>query len=234
MLFLQYLFFYLFTCNLLKTSTNRKNLLKWLILVVVFVVSFTLSSNIYIKQSTKSAIYNSTKNIPNNNVGLILGTSRYTYRGTTNLFFKYRIQAAVELYTTGKIKHIIVSGDNSVSSYNEPREMRKALISAGVNANSITLDYAGFRTLDSVVRCKKVFSQNKFTIISQQFHIERAIFIAKKYDIDAIGYAAKTPSEEYSTKTLIREYFAKTKAVLDLYVLHTKPKFLGKKETITL
>lgn len=208
---------------------------KWTIGSGLFLIAFIVFSNVIIIQSAKKSVYNTISETPTgNNVALILGTSRYTARGYTNLFFKYRIDAAVKLYNSGKIKHIIVSGDNSVKSYNEPKEMLKALMKRGIPESAITLDYAGFRTLDSVVRCKKVFGQNKFIIISQRFHVERALFIANKYDIEAIGFSAQDPPEKYSTKTRIREYFAKTLAVIDLYIIHKKPKFLGNKEIITI
>ena len=218
---------------LLKTKRLLFN--KWTIGSGVLLICFIVFSNLWIIQSTKKSIYNSISATPNGNkVALILGTSRYVKGGHTNLFFKYRIDAAVQLYNFGRIKHILVSGDNRKKSYNEPKEMLKALMKRGIPESAITLDYAGFRTLDSVVRCKKVFGQNKFIIISQRFHIERALFIASRYDIDAVGFAAQDPPKKYSTKTKVREYFAKTKAVIDLYILHTKPKFLGKKEIINI
>jgi len=195
---------------------------------------FVVFSNVIIVNSTKDSIYSNISSTPGKSVALILGTSKYTSRGNTNLFFKYRIVAAADLYHLGKVKHIIVSGDNRVKNYNEPKQMRNALIALGVPKSAITLDYAGFRTLDSVVRCKEVFGQSKFIIVSQRFHVERALFIANKYDIDAIGYAAQDPPQKYSVKTRIREYFAKTKAVIDLYIINKKPKFLGKKEIIKI
>ncbi len=208
---------------------------KWTIGSFVLLVVFIFFSNWIIISSAKKTIYSTVSETPEGNkVALLLGTSRYTVRGTTNLYFKYRINAASELYHSGKIKHIIVSGDNSLKEYNEPKQMQQALIQKGVPKSAITLDYAGFRTLDSVVRGKKVFDQNKFIIISQRFHVERALFIAYKYDIDAIGFAAQDPPEKYSLKTKIREVFAKTKAVIDLYIINKKPKFLGKKEIINI
>lgn len=219
--------------NFLK-SIKKIVLNKWSIISFLLIISFVISSNIIISKSTQSLIYSDIENVPNTNVALILGTSRYTTQGYTNLYFKYRIQAVVKLYKSQKIKHIVVSGDNSITSYNEPREMRKALMKEGIPFEAITLDFAGFRTLDSVVRCKEVFGQDNFIIISQRFHIERALFIAKKFGIHAIGFAAQNPPEKYSFKTNIREYFARTMAIIDLYVLHTQPKFLGKKEIIQL
>ena len=199
------------------------------------VIVFIIISNIIIIKSTQQDIYTTISETPSGKrVALILGTSKYTIQGTSNLFFKYRIASAADLYDLGKVDHIIVSGDNSLKEYNEPRQMLQALIKLGVPQKAITLDYAGFRTLDSVVRCKKVFGQNKIIIISQRFHVERALFIAKKYDIEAIGYAALNPPEKYALKTHIREYFAKTKAVIDLYIIHKEPKFLGKKVKINI
>ncbi|MGB0887753.1 MAG: SanA/YdcF family protein [Vicingaceae bacterium] len=208
---------------------------KWTIGSFILLIGFVLVSNWIIISSAKKSIYNSVTETPNGNkVALLLGTSRYTTRGTTNLYFKYRINAAVELYRNKKIKHIIVSGDNRVKNYNEPKQMQNALMEKGIPESAITLDYAGFRTLDSVVRCKKVFGQTKFIIISQKFHVERALFIAHKYDIDAIGFSAQDPPNKYAVKTKIREIFAKTKAVIDLYIINKKPKFLGKKEVVKI
>ncbi|MCB0402603.1 MAG: YdcF family protein [Flavobacteriales bacterium] len=205
---------------------------KWTIILSSVLILFVVLSNVLIIQTTSDKIYEEVDQTPEKKIALILGTSRYTTWGGTNLYFKYRIRAAVDLYKNGKVKHILVSGDNSVSNYNEPREMRRALIAAGIPEHAVTLDYAGFRTLDSVVRCKEVFGQEDVIIISQRFHLERALFIAADYDMDAIGFAAQDPPENYSFKTQFREYFAKTKAVIDLYVIHKEPKFLGKKEVI--
>lgn len=214
-------------------TIKRIILNKWSIGISLFLILFVLASNIIISNYAEK-VFTDAAETPETDVALLLGTSRYTVRGNTNLYFKYRIQAVVALYNSKKIKHIIVSGDNSITSYNEPREMRKALIAQGIPEEAITLDFAGFRTLDSVVRCKEVFGQNNFIIVSQQFHIERALFIADKFDIDAIGFAAKNPPEKYSLKTNIREYFARTKAIIDIYILKTQPKFLGEKEIINL
>jgi SanA protein len=219
-----------FINKIFKTLFN-----KWTVGSFLLLIGFILMSNFVIIQSAKQSVYDSVSETPSGNkVALLLGTSRYTVRGTTNLYFKYRINAAVDLYRSGKIKHIIVSGDNRKENYNEPKQMQSALMSRGIPESAITLDYAGFRTLDSVVRCKKVFGQTKFIIISQKFHVERALFIAKKYDIDAIGFGAQDPPQKYSTKTKIREIFAKTKAVIDLYLINKKPKFLGKKEIVNI
>ncbi len=167
--------------------------------------------------------------IPFNRVGLLLGSNKYGNYGGENLFFTYRINAAVELFNGGKIKHIIVSGDNHREGYDEATDMHDALVALGVPDSCITLDYAGFRTFDSVVRAKKVFGQDSITVISQKFHNERAVYIADHFGIHAIGFNAMEVPSKYDRRTKLREYLAKAKAILDLYVLGSEPKFLGEK-----
>ena len=172
-------------------------------------------------------LYNQANALPPNKVGLVLGTVKALPDGRANLYFLYRIRAAVELYNSGKIDHILVSGDNHRKGYDEPSDMRDALIVKGIPEQRIHLDYAGFRTLDSVVRSKEVFGQENITIISQPFHNQRAVFIAQEYGINAVAYNATDVSGRGGFKTTVREWFAKVKAVLDIYLLRTTPKFLG-------
>lgn len=160
-----------------------------------------------------------------------MGTSRRVSSGHSNYYFTYRINAAVELFKSGKIDYILVSGDNGTKEYNEPRDMYEALIEAGIPSERIVLDYAGFRTLDSIVRCKEVFGQESFTIISQEFHNERAVFLAHAHGINAVGYNARDVSRGYSIKTRVREVFARTKVFIDLFI-QKQPKFLGEKVPI--
>jgi SanA protein len=141
---------------------------------------------------------------------------------------------AAALYRLGKIDHFILSGDNSTRYYNEPIEMRKALIKEGVPATAITLDYAGLRTLDSVVRSKAIFGQDRITIITQSFHSYRALFISNYYNIDAVAMVAEDPDLDHTLRVHIREYLARTKAVLDLYIFKTAPRYLGEKEKINV
>lgn len=204
-----------------------------LVLTVVTLVLF-VSFNIWIVRSTRDQVFSDVALLPDHRVALVLGTSHRTVHGKPNPFFEMRIEMAASLYKKGKIDHFILSGDNSTRYYNEPVEMRKALIKKGVPASAITLDYAGLRTLDSVVRCKEIFGQRKITIITQPFHSYRALFISHYYDIDAVAMVADDPGFEQATKVRIREYFARFKAVLDLYVLGTNPKYLGKKEELRI
>lgn len=189
-------------------------------------VLMVLYANWRIPNFSDKYIYSSINNVPEKSVAIVLGTSQYIGK-RENLYFKYRIDAATELYYAGKLDAIVVSGDNKHMSYNEPRDMRKALLKAGVPDSIIYLDYAGFRTLDSMVRMGKVFGQDTFVVISQRFHNERAIFLARHYGYEAFGYnATDLTLSKYSFKTKVRELLARVKVYVDI-IFGVKPKFLG-------
>jgi len=210
---------------------------KWIhlgLIIILLLLLFIWACNYWIEKSTAQQVYNDINKLPKNDVALVLGTSKYTTNGYQNPYFYYRIEAAAKLYHTKKIKHIIVSGDNRFKSYNEPKEMQHALEKKGIPSSAITLDYAGFRTLDSVVRSKEVFGQKRITIVSQKFHNHRALFIANRRGIDAIAYNAQDIGIRQGLKTMLREYLARCKAVLDIVLLNKQPKFLGEKIIINI
>ena len=212
----------------------KKILYSFLTLLAVIIVT-TLAIDIYMQESSKDLIYKDATKIPKRDVALVLGTAKYIKRGKINYFYKYRIESAAKLFKANKVKAILVSGDNASRYYNEPARMRKDLIKAGVPKSKIYLDFAGFRTLDSIKRAKKIFGLKSFTIVTQRFHLERALFIARADGIDAIGFEAKSVANSVaSLKMTIREYFARVKAFLDVYILHTTPKFFGKYEKIPI
>ena len=174
--------------------------------------------------------YDDTNKLPQSETALLLGAAKITPNGVPNLYFAGRIEAAAKLFHAGKIKHILISGDNSRKDYDEPTDMKNALIERGVPGSAMTLDYAGFRTLDSIVRCKEIFSCDKITVISQRFHAERALYIADKYGIDAIAFAAAdTPWKWLNERNWKREKYARTAAWLDLNILFRSPRYLGEK-----
>lgn len=180
-----------------------------------------------VQQAGKGRVYDLADDVPVREWGLVLGTSKYRRGGGPNPYFDYRIEAASKLFHLGKVKRLLLSGDNHINSYNEPEDMRAALIADGVPAGVITLDYAGLRTLDSIDRAEKVFGLKRFTIISQRDHDDRALLIAQHDGIDAIAYAADDVGFQYAMMSHVHEWFAEVKVVLDLYVLHTQPKYLG-------
>lgn len=203
-----------------------KKLFKYSFWIWVVCAISIFAADLTIQKSTQDQVYSNLQEIPHNKVGLVLGTSKYTTFGNINLYYKYRINAAVELYKAGKIDYILISGDNSTKSYDEPTTFKKDLIKRGIPANRIVLDYAGFRTLDSVVRCKEVFGETNITFISQPFHNERAVFIANHKDMKAVAYNAKDVSTRYGLRVLVREKLARVKTFIDL-IFGVEPKFLG-------
>ncbi|WP_298902647.1 ElyC/SanA/YdcF family protein [uncultured Psychroserpens sp.] len=200
--------------------------LKLLALLAVFLLFGLIITNYMVSYQAKDYIYKSTSSIPKNKVGLLLGTAKFLSNGNINLYYSYRINAAVALYKSGKIEYILISGDNGSKSYDEPTTFKTDLIARGIPENKIFLDYAGFRTLDSVIRAKAIFGQDSITIISQQFHNERAIYLAKHNEINAVAFNAKNVQGRYGLKVQLREYLARAKASMDV-LFNVEPKFLG-------
>jgi SanA protein len=180
----------------------------------------------WISWQTQELIVSENSSIKHYQVAVVLGTSKYLGK-TLNEYYVHRIDAAIRLYKAGKVDNFLLSGDNAHRSYNEPWTMKRDLLRAGVPESAIFLDYAGFRTLDSIIRAKKIFATDHFLIITQRFHCERALYIAEYHDISANCLAVSGPLNSYGFKVRLREVFARTKAFLDLYVLNAQPKFLG-------
>ena len=187
--------------------------------ILIVIALCILIMYLFISIYSKKYIYNSIEE-------MVLGTSKYLYDGRVNMYFKFRMDAAYELYKSGKIKFILVSGDNRHISYNEPRQMRLDLIRRGVDKKHIFLDFAGFRTRDSIIRANKVFNLTNFTIVSQPFHNERAILIARQKNIKAIGYNADNVRKLYRIRQFPREIGARVLMIFDI-IFNKPPKFYG-------
>lgn len=208
---------------------KRKRIFKITLIISVIIVSIlTIWANAIVTNSTKSFITGDIRKVADFKVGLLLGTSKNLKNGNKNDFFFNRIDATVQLFKSGKIKNVIISGDNSKKNYNEPLDMKVELVRNGIPDSVIYLDYAGFRTLDAVVRAKEIFGQSSYIVISQKFHNERAVYLARKYGIDAYGYNAKEVTAYKGFKTKLRELFARDKMFLDL-MFGVKPKFMGER-----
>lgn len=172
--------------------------------------------------------------VPVRDVALVLGANPQLKSGAPNLHFTYRIGAAAALYHAGKVRHLLVSGDNHRRDYDEPSAMKAALVARGVPAEAITCDYAGFRTLDSVVRAHSVFGLRSFTIVSQRYHTARALEIARAHGLDAVAFCSSDLPAALSIKTELREILARADTWLDLYVWHRDPRFPGPPEPIQI
>lgn len=171
-------------------------------------------------------IHDDPAQVPFTKVALVFGTTDKV-DGRENRYFRYRIDAAEQLWRAGRIRTIIVSGDNSSRYYNEPSKMRQALIDRGIPADRIVCDYAGLRTLDSVVRAKEVFGLDSVVFISQRFQNERALYLARANGLDARAFNARDVSTQMGFKTKVREIGARVLMWLDVHVLGTRPQYLG-------
>ena len=220
--------------NFLK-DCYKKWLKKTLFYIGFLLILFFTASLIiffYISKYSNPFIFKNINKIPENKVGLVLGTSPVTSTGDASKFFINRMNATKELVDNEKIKYILVSGDNKTTSYNEPKYMRNYLLKLNIDDGIIISDYAGRRTLDSVIRSNEIFQQDKITIISQKFHNQRAIFIARKNGIDAIAYNAKYPYQNnienlwINLWTFMRELLARDLAIID-FLTNKKPTILG-------
>ncbi|WP_199736706.1 SanA/YdcF family protein [Fibrisoma montanum] len=200
-----------------------KRLVKGGIVLGFVGVTTVLICNWWVVYSTRDQIYFNIDRLPSNDVGLVLGTSKFVRSGKENLFFRYRMEATARLFKEGKVKYLILSGNNDSEYYNEPVDMKRALLKLGVPETVMLLDYAGYRTFDSVVRCREVFNQQKITIISQNFHNARALYIGNHEGIEAVAFAAQDVPDGYSLRTLIREYLARPYAILDVHIVRPQP-----------
>ncbi|MFK5972405.1 MAG: ElyC/SanA/YdcF family protein [Flavobacteriaceae bacterium] len=206
----------------------RKKYFRFLGALLFGTLMVILMSNYTITNATQEKTFSNIDAIPKNRVGIVLGTSKKLVGGQPNPYYTYRIEATVRLYHSGKIEFVLVSGDNASKYYNEPATFKKDLVKGGIPKEKIFLDYAGFRTLDSMVRAKEVFGLDSVTVISQKFHNERAIYLAEKKGLSAIGYNAKDINGQQGFKVQFREYFARVKVFIDL-MFNTQPRFFGDK-----
>jgi SanA protein len=207
---------------------RRLRIVIWSVLAAVLII---ITCNGWLLAANRARIFPAGTDVPARPVALVLGTAPHVGRWK-NPFFEGRMDAAAQLWRGGKVRHLLVSGDNSRRDYDEPTAMRDALIARGVPARAITLDYAGFRTLDSLVRARAVFGLRELIVVTDDWHQPRALFLAKAAGLDALGVSSADVPWSMSGKTRIREWLSRVKAVADVCVLRTKPKFLG--EPITL
>ncbi|MDO4644017.1 MAG: ElyC/SanA/YdcF family protein [Cardiobacteriaceae bacterium] len=194
-----------------------RRLLYWSLLLLAIMVLIPALCYFWISWSSRAYLYDNVQDIPSRPLALVLGTAKYSTNGNINLFYRARIDAAAQLYRSGKVQYFIVSGDNSTQQYNEPAQMRHDLIAAGIPAKHIQPDYAGLRTLDSILRAEKVFGNRSYIIISQPFHNARAVFLARHHGQDVIALNAANPATiNYRLKTQVREIGARMRAVWDV------------------
>lgn len=201
----------------------------YIILAFLLLLIGVISACYYwIEYSSRKYLYDDVKQIPHHRVAIVLGTSKYLAGKRINPFYSTRIEAAVALWKARKVDYFIVSGANPTAYYNEPEQMRRDLTAAGIPDNRIQPDYAGLRTLDSIVRAEKIFGNQRYIIVSQPFHNQRAVFLARHHGHEVVAFNARDPVDfRRSSKTRIREIGARVKAVLDVFILGKEAQIYG-------
>lgn len=189
---------------------------KVVLLLQLFAITLLLVVDSVTSYIVRDKIYTEIKTIPHRDYAVLLGTAKFYSKDVINEYYKYRLEAAKQLVKNEKVNKVLVSGDNKTPYYNEPKTMTKDLLKMGIAESKIKQDYAGYTTFDSIIRATEVYKLPPFTIVSQKFHCERALFIAKFKNIDAICYAAKYPEGAYQVR--IREILARTAMLLNLLI----------------
>lgn len=221
----------------LKEKLRLKKLPKIKTLQIVALVCISLLflliflPNYVISTRYNNFLYYRIDDVPAKPALLVLGTTKYVGK-RPNMYYWPRIQAAYALYKAGKAPKIVVSGDNSTKYYDEPSTMKDDLVKLGVPPENIYPDDAGLRTLDSVIRAKEVFGLNEYIIVSQEFHCKRALFISREHGQQTIAYCAETIKQPSHVKIMIREFFARIKAGIDVWLISKKPEHLGQQSDI--
>lgn len=191
----------------------------WFVLFPILLgLTLVVVCNLWIVLSTHGRVYASTEQIEAHPIGLVLGTSKKVAPDTPNQHFQNRLSAAAKLFQEGKVKQLLVSGYRDSRYYDETEDMIDALKKLGVPEESILSDDKGARTLDSVERAKSIFGFDRFVIISDDFHVGRALFIEDRLGIRAVALRSESVAYTSSSRVRMREYFARVKAILDLYI----------------
>lgn len=214
--------------------TKRRTLTLAGLLATVFV--FVMGPTILFNVSTAGSRYNAMDNkwtdmVPDEAYAIVLGAG-VTPDGKPTPYLKWRVETAADLYKAGKVHTIVMSGDNSDAHYNEPEVMGKYALGLGVQQHDIVLDYAGFNTYDTCYRAKYIFGISRAAVISQGYHVPRAVATCNKLGVQSIGVAAKHASRDYTLPYLVREVLSSDKAFVQL-ILKPQPTVAGNPQYIT-
>ncbi len=186
-----------------------------------------LAVNVWMTARCSDRIFTDPAKAPAVPVALVLGTAEKIGK-YSNIHFRVRIDAAAALYKEGKIKHLLLSGDNSRPGYNEPEDMKVALVTRGVPATAMTCDYAGFSTMESIIRAKEVFGLSRCIIISDDFHLARSLWLADYHDMKATAFHSQPVNRRNLFNSRSREWLARPKDVI-YAIIGVRPKFGGAK-----
>lgn len=220
----------------MKNKIHKLTLLWWrLVAFTAFCLVFLLASNAWLVGVTSERVIQPEDGCNSRyEVALVFGTSQFLRSGRSNPHYYGRIDLAAQLYQQGHVEHLLLSGDNRSHYYNEPAKMQEDLLERGVPLEAMTLDSAGFSTFDSLKRSRDVYGLHKLLLITQGYHLPRALFIADHLDVEVSGCAAEGPEWSAMRKVWFREVAARLKTLGDLYIWQREPRILGDPQPISL
>ncbi len=204
-----------------------RKLSRILLVIMLFVIAATMSLNWFMIVLSSDQYSADLKQVPEAQAAMVLGASVIAGKKPSGILLE-RLDRAVELYRHKKVQKLLLSGDNTKKYYDEVNVMKDYVLRRNVAAADIFLDHNGLRTLDSIYRAKHVFKARKLIIVTQDFHLPRALFLANHIGLKSYGYAANSGRVDISLKMKLREFSARVLAFLDAYVLESKPRYLGK------
>lgn len=211
---------------------------KWSLMTLgaalLLVLLFFVASNLWILSRTHAVIESNVTQCGPERIGIVFGTSHWTRSGVQNPHFYARMSTAARLVHANRVEHLLLSGDNRTQSYNEPRAMWRALTRFGVQSEQITLDYAGFSTFDTMVRAQQVFEVERAVLVTQRWHLPRALYIGQALGMDVVGCAASNHAVNGEWRLRLREWVARVATLGDLYLWRREPYFLGPAEPIKI
>lgn len=206
---------------------NKKLLRRILVIFLMSVIAAVLFLSLInptVQKGGEGKIY-SIEDAPEKQVALVLG-ARVHEGGRLSDIFRDRVETAIHLYEFGKVRKILVSGDHGTAEYDEVNAAKDYLLSKGIRGEDIFLDHAGFDTYDSVYRARDIFQAESMIIVTQEYHLPRALYIADKLEVDAVGVRADLNAYRGQEGRDLREKFAVAKAWIDV-TFGSKPRFLG-------
>lgn len=183
--------------------------------MIIFIV-FPLVVTAYFNYYSEPYIYSNINEIPESHTALVLGARVYKNNRVSHVLYD-RIISGVELYKSGKVKKILASGARRSEDYDEVNAMKYHLLKNNIDSGNILLDYAGFDTYDSIVRAKGVYDIKDVLIVTQRFHLSRAVYIARENGLNAFGYIADKRKYQAMIFYEIREMYACVKALIEVY-----------------
>ncbi|GHA95762.1 vancomycin high temperature exclusion protein [Modicisalibacter luteus] len=209
-----------------------KRLIVILTVLALLAIGVVLAANTWILARTQDRIETDLLLCATEPVGIVFGTSYWARGGGRNPLYSARLGAASQLLRTQRVQHLLLSGDNRTRFYNEPVTMWRDLRASNVRDIDMTLDYAGFSTFDTLIRAREIFGVSRTLLITQDWHLPRALFIADALGIEAMGCAAPTPAVSGVWQLHVREWLARVATLGDLYLWGRKPYFLGPREPL--